>query len=139
MPFAFGHPKYEIIFPYLSPDRKNCIMDNDWKKRIGVVYSTNPDFSYKQEQPEQPETLSPADQKLYVSLDRKMRKGKTVTLVEGFRGSEEDLKTLGRELKGSCGTGGSVKDGGIIIQGDFRDRITGLLKDKGYVVKRKGG
>jgi translation initiation factor 1 len=114
-------------------------MDNDWKKRLGVVYSTNQEFEFKGEGNEQQETPPPSQQKLYVSLDKKNRKGKAVTLVEGFIGNEEDLKSLGKELKSKCGSGGSAKEGGIIIQGDFRDRVSTLLKDKGYEVKRKGG
>ena len=114
-------------------------MDNDWKKRLGVVYSTKADYKYDSDQEEGPETLPPGEQKLYVSLDRKNRKGKSVTLVKGFSGTDEDLKTLGKELKTKCGAGGSVKEGEIIIQGDFRDRVFALLKEKGYNVKRKGG
>ena len=114
-------------------------MDNDWKKRLGMVYSTDPDYTYDQEQEEVQETLPPPEQKLYVSLDRKNRKGKTVTLVEGFRGTGDDLKALGKELKNKFGVGGSVKDGGIILQGDFRDRVLTMLTNKGYIVKRKGG
>jgi len=114
-------------------------MDNDWKKRLGVVYSTNPDFDYdgggKQEEASPP----PQQQTLYVSLDRKNRKGKTVTLISGFRGSRDDEKELAKELKSKCGVGGSQGDEGILIQGDFRDRIMTLLKDKGFQVKRKGG
>ena len=113
-------------------------MENDWKKRLGVVYSTNQEFEYKGEGNEQQETLPPGQQKLYVSLDKKNRKGKAVTLVEGFIGSEDDLKSLGKELKSKCGSGGTAKDGEIIIQGDFRDRVSAMLKDKGYEVKRKG-
>ncbi len=104
-----------------------------------MVYSTDPDYKYDTEQGAQEETLPHGEQKLYLSLDRKNRKGKAVTLVEGFRGSSDDLKALGKELKGKCGAGGAVKDGEIIIQGDFRERVTGLLKEKGYSVKRKGG
>jgi translation initiation factor 1 len=115
------------------------MMENDWKKRLGVVYSTNPAFGYESEGEEALETALPDEQKLYVSLDKKNRKGKSVTLVEGFAGSDDDLKALGKELKGKCGSGGSVKDGEIIIQGDFRDRVFTLLKEKGYGVKRKGG
>lgn len=114
-------------------------MDNDWKKRLGVVYSTNQEFQYDEKKEELQDTLLPGQQKLYVSLDKKNRKGKAVTLVEGFSGSTEDLKDLGKELKSKCGTGGSAKDGEIIIQGDFRDRVVGMLKEKGYGVKRKGG
>lgn len=114
-------------------------MENDWKKRLGVVYSTNPGFEFNKDGDEEQETLNPSAQKLYISLDKKNRKGKAVTLVEGFIGNEEDLKNLGKELKSKCGSGGSAKEGQILIQGDFRDRILGLLKDKGYVVKKKGG
>lgn len=114
-------------------------MDNDWKKRLGTVYSTNPDFKYEAEGEANHKTLPPGQQKLYISLDRKNRKGKAVTLLEGFTGNEADLKSLGKELKSKCGSGGTAKDGKIIIQGDFRDRVSELLKDKGYGVKRKGG
>lgn len=114
-------------------------MDNDWKKRLGVVYSTKPEFEYDENQEEEQETLNPSQQKLYISLDKKNRKGKAVTLVEGFNGSAADLKELGKDLKSKCGSGGSAKDGQIIIQGDFRDRVLGILKDKGYGVKQKGG
>ena len=114
-------------------------MENDWKKRLGVVYSTNPDFSFESGEKEEEQTLPPNQQKLYVKLDRKNRKGKTVTLVEGFVGSENDLKALGKELKSKCGVGGSAKDGEILLQGDFRDRLISLLQDQGYNVKRSGG
>ncbi|MEN8201615.1 MAG: translation initiation factor [Bacteroidota bacterium] len=114
-------------------------MENDWKKRLGVVYSTNPDYSFESDKKEEEQTLRPEEQKLYVKLDRKNRKGKTVTLVEGFVGSEEDLKSLGKELKSRCGVGGSAKNGEILLQGDFRDRVLALLKDQGYNVKRSGG
>ncbi|MEN8155345.1 MAG: translation initiation factor [Bacteroidota bacterium] len=114
-------------------------MENDWKKRLGMVYSTDPDYKFDAEQDAQEETPAAHEQKLYVSLDRKRRKGKAVTLVEGFRGSSDELKALGKELKVKCGAGGAVKDGEIIIQGDFRERVTGLLKEKGYSVKQKGG
>ncbi len=113
-------------------------MDNDWKKRLGMVYSTNPDFDYESEK-EELETLDPQQQQLYVSLDKKNRKGKKVTLVEGFIGTTEDLKSLARELKSSCGVGGSVGDQNILIQGDFRDRVSSILQEKGFKVKRKGG
>jgi len=114
-------------------------MDKDWKKRLGVVYSTNPDYAFESDEREESQTLPPEKQKLYVKLDRKNRKGKTVTLVEGFVGSEDDLKSLGKELKSKCGVGGSAKDGEILLQGDFRDRVLSLLKDQGYIVKRSGG
>ena len=104
-----------------------------------MVYSTNPEYQFKSEQEETGEPLDPSRQKLYVSLDRKNRKGKNVTLVKGFVGTEEDLKSLAKELKSKCGVGGSAKDGEILIQGDFRERIMGLLKDKSFNVKRTGG
>jgi len=104
-----------------------------------MVYSTNPDFQYEAGDEEEMETLAPQQQQLYVSLDKKNRKGKKVTLVEGFKGSTEDLKSLARELKSSCGVGGSVSDHNILIQGDFRDRVSTLLQEKGFKVKRKGG
>jgi translation initiation factor 1 len=114
-------------------------MENDWKKRLGIVYSTDPDYQFDPGEVNEPGTLPPGEQKLYVRLDRKNRKGKRVTLVEGFVGNAEALKTLGKELKNKCGVGGSVKEGEIILQGDFRDKIVILLKEKGYQVKRTGG
>ena len=110
--------------------------DNDWKKRLGVVFSTNPDFSYEEETVEEPQTLEPSKQNLIVSIDRKGRAGKQVTLVTGFVGTSDDLADLGRVLKVRCGVGGSSKDGEITIQGDFRDRVVALLKDMGYKAKR---
>lgn len=110
--------------------------DNDWKSRLGVVFSTNPDFQYNTVGEEEAETLEPSKQKLIVKIDRKGRAGKQVTLVTGFVGKEDDLKELGKMLKTKCGVGGSVKDGEIVIQGDFRDRVAQLLKDAGYNAKR---
>jgi len=110
--------------------------DNDWKKRLGVVYSTNPDFQYASEEEAPAETLPPEKQRLIVSLDRRQRAGKKVTLVTGFSGSEDDLKELGRALKVKCGVGGSAKDGEITIQGDLRDKVTALLTEMGYRAKR---
>lgn len=110
--------------------------DNDWKKRLGVVFSTNPDFTYEEETEQEPATLAPEKQNLIVSIDRKGRGGKQVTLVTGFVGTSEDLAELGRTLKVKCGVGGTAKDGEIIIQGDFRDRIVALLKEMGYKAKR---
>ena len=110
--------------------------DNDWKSRLGVVFSTNPDFQYNTAEEEETETLEPSRQKLLVKIDRKGRAGKQVTLVTGFVGREDDLKELGKMLKVKCGVGGSAKDGEIVIQGDFRDRVTELLKEAGYNAKR---
>ena len=114
-------------------------MNNDWKDRLNVVYSTNPDFKYETSREEEQTTLPPQQQKLRVSLDRKNRGGKTVTLVTGFIGSEDDLKALGKLLKGSCGVGGTAKDGEIIIQGDFKQRVLDLLMAKGYTQTKPKG
>ena len=109
------------------------------KERLNVVYSTNPNFGYEYEEEEQQETLENGKQLLYVSLDKKQRGGKEVTLVEGFIGSDEDLKDLGKLLKSKCGVGGTAKDGEIIVQGSFRDKVMEILVKEGYKVKRKGG
>ncbi len=110
--------------------------ENDWKQRLGVVYSTNPDFAYESGQKEQVQTLPPAAQRLTVTIDRRCRAGKQVTLVSGFVGGEDDLKALGKALKVKCGVGGTAKDGEITIQGDLRDKVTALLKSMGYNAKR---
>lgn len=110
--------------------------DNDWKKRLGVVYSTNPDFAYTTEESEKTETLEPSKQNLRVGIDRKGRAGKQVTLVTGFVGSDEDLSELGRTLKVKCGVGGSAKDGEITVQGDLRDKVVDILTKLGYKAKR---
>lgn len=103
------------------------------KNKIGVVYSTNPDYQYEYEGDNEPvDTLPPGQQKPHVRMERSGRGGKTVTVVDNFVGTDNDLNALGRTLKTKCGVGGSVKDGQIIIQGDFRDRITTLLKEMGY-------
>lgn len=110
--------------------------ENDWKQRLGVVYSTNPDFKYEQESVTEDETLAPEKQKLMVSIDRRCRAGKQVTLISGFVGSESDLKELGKTLKVKCGVGGTAKDGEITIQGDLRYKVTALLCAMGYRAKR---
>ena len=110
--------------------------ENDWKQRLGVVYSTNPDFQYETESTAPAETLPPGRQRLIVGIDRRNRGGKQVTLVSGFVGKADDLKELGRQLKTKLGVGGSAKDGEITIQGDFRDKVVELLKSLGYSAKR---
>ena len=112
---------------------------NDWKDRLNVVYSTNPNFQYETGNTEEAETLSPNQQKLRVQLDRKNRGGKVVTLVTGFVGTDDDLKELGRMLKSKCGVGGSAKDGEIIVQGDFKQKVIELLKKEGYTQTKPVG
>ncbi|MBL6667762.1 MAG: translation initiation factor [Crocinitomicaceae bacterium] len=114
-------------------------MKKNKKNRINVVYSTNPDFQFEEENNGVEETLPASQQSLYVSLDKKNRGGKAVTIVEGFMGLEEDLKGLGKELKSKCGVGGSAKDGVILIQGNFVEKIHTMLISKGYKAKKKGG
>jgi|SRR5690554_310091 len=105
----------------------------------GFVFSTNPNFEFDDEEEFEEETLPNEEQLLYVSIDRKRRKGKEVTLIEGFVGSEEDLKNLGKQLKTKCGVGGTTKDGEILIQGNFRDKIIEILNELNFKTKRKGG
>lgn len=114
-------------------------MAKNKKERINVVYSTNPEFQYNFEEDQEAETLEPKLQKLYVSIDRKQRGGKEVTLVEGFIGTEDDLKELGKLLKSKCGVGGTAKDGEILIQGNFKEKVFDLLVKEGFQVKKKGG
>ncbi len=113
--------------------------NNDWKKRDGVVYSTSDNFEYNSGDEDAVETLPPSQQKLKVLLDKKARAGKQVTLVEGFVGSEDDLKELGKLLKNKCGVGGTAKDGEILIQGDHRDKVLQVLQQAGYGAKKAGG
>ncbi|MDR2813458.1 MAG: translation initiation factor [Prevotellaceae bacterium] len=112
---------------------------NDRKNRMGVVYSTNPNFSYEKPQDEAAVTLPPPQQNLRVQLDRRQRGGKQVTLVTGFVGSRGDLEQLGKMLKAGCGVGGAVKDGEILVQGDHRDRALSLLEKAGYKARKAGG
>lgn len=108
-------------------------MPNNTKNRIGIVYSTNQNFAYETDEVEEPETLAPAEQKLKVTVDRKQRKGKVVTLISGFIGKSDDLEELAKVLKTGCGTGGSAKEGEIIIQGEMPDKVKKILIDKGYI------
>lgn len=110
-------------------------MKSDKKNRINIVYSTNPDYNYQYDQNEEAETLEPEKQNLRVTLDSKQRKGKTVTLIQGFIGSEDDLKELAKLLKNKCGVGGSVKDGEIIIQGEVKEKVLTILRDNKYRAK----
>ncbi len=115
------------------------MMASDWKERLGVVYSTNPDFQFQKEEEGMATTLPPEKQDLRVRLDRKQRKGKSVTLITGFQGSDAALQELARWLKTKLGVGGSAKEGEILIQGDFVVRVMELLQQNGYKVKKSGG
>ncbi len=120
-------------------EKRDNMSNNDWKSRLGMVYSTNPDFDYTTDGDNNAETLDPAAQDLRVWLDRKQRGGKVATIVKGFVGSDDDLKELGRMLKTKCGVGGAAKDGEIFVQSDHRDRVVEILTKSGYKCKRAGG
>lgn len=109
---------------------------NDWKKRLDIVYSTNPDYHYREEENEAHNIQPKEKQLLRISLDKRNRKGKSVTLITGFSGSDEQLQDLGKMLKTKCGVGGSAKEGEIIIQGDHREKILAILQKEGYVKSR---
>ena len=111
--------------------------NNDWKDRLNVVYSTNPDFGYEMDNDEEQVTLDKDEQNPRVSIDKNNRGGKAVTLITGFVGTDNDLKELGKLLKSKCGVGGSAKDGEIMVQGDFKTKIIDLLIKEGYT-KTKG-
>lgn len=106
--------------------------DNDWKKRLGVVFSTASDYDYQTDTEEKVQTLEAKVQKLRVRIEKNGRGGKTVTIVSGFVGSEDDLKELGKALKSKCGVGGSAKDGEVLVQGDFKQRVIEILRAMGY-------
>lgn len=108
---------------------------NDWKERLNVVYSTNPDFSYTFDE-EETETQPKQQQKLRVQIEKHNRGGKTATVIRGFSGTDNDLKELAKWLKTRCGVGGSAKDGEIIIQGELREKIIELLQKDGYTQTR---
>ena len=105
---------------------------NDWKDRLNIVYSKNPDFQYTTDEMEENETLPKQQQKLRVSIEKNHRGGKTVTIIKNFIGTEEDMKELARLLKTRCGVGGSAKNGEILVQGDFKEKIIEILKKDGY-------
>jgi translation initiation factor 1 len=110
------------------------------KKNVsGIVYSTNPNYNYTYENAPERDTLSPQQQELRIFLEKKHRGGKTACVIKGFVGKQDDMEDLGRLLKTKCGTGGSAKDGEIIIQGDCRDKILQILLEKGYKAKKAGG
>jgi len=113
-------------------------MKDDRKNRTGIVYSTNPNYTYEKSEQREQELLLPEKQLLYIELDRKQRSGKTVTLISGFIGPEASLLDLAKALKQHCATGGSAKGGEIFIQGDFREKVMNYLLSKKYKVKRRG-
>jgi len=114
-------------------------MAQNKKSRKGVVYSTNPDYNYNHKKTEAQNTLPAENQLLYISRDRKNRRGKEATLIENFIGTTDDLKSLAKTLKNACGVGGNAKDGYILLQGDHRSKVKDYLENKGYRVKLKGG
>ena len=105
---------------------------NDWKKNLNIVYSTNPDYHYEQDETPEEETIANEKQLLKIKLDTKQRRGKAVTLISGFVGTDEDINILGKMLKVKCGVGGSVKYGEIIVQGDVREKVLTILQKEGY-------
>lgn len=109
---------------------------NDWKKRLDIVYSTNPDYHYNKEDEGETDTQPKEKQLLRVSLDKRNRKGKAVTLITGFAGTDDDLQELGKLLKMKCGVGGSAKEGEIIVQGDHRAKVLDILQKEGYAKSR---
>jgi translation initiation factor 1 len=115
---------------------KNYMPKNKWTSS-GIVYSTNPEFKPEEETNEEAINIEPAKQKIRVKLETKHRAGKAVTLVDNFMGTEEEKSELGKKLKTFCGTGGSVKDGEIIVQGDNRDKVVTWLHKNGYTAAKK--
>lgn len=126
---AFGLPQEEAAEENANATKPS---DVERKKRSGVVFSTNPDYKYPTDEAPEAATLPNNQQRLRVSMERAGRGGKTVTLVRGFVGTDDDLKTLGRLLRQRCGVGGSTGDGEVLIQGDHRQRVVEILKAEGY-------
>jgi translation initiation factor 1 len=133
-------PHSKILF--LGITAKNNIFGktfqtmNDWKKRLDIVYSTNPDYHFQEDQKSPIETVAKGKQLLRIQLDKRNRNGKAVTLITGFAGSDDDLQALAKLLKVKCGVGGSAKDGEIIIQGDHRQKVLDILQKEGYAKSR---
>ena len=132
--------KFVAKILYLSAQVQKTIKmatkKNDWKERLNIVYSTNPDFQYSTDEMEENETLPKQQQKLRVSIEKNHRGGKTVTVVRNFIGTSDDMKELGKLLKTKCGVGGSTKEGEILIQGDFKEKVIEILKKEGYTQTR---
>ena len=124
--------KYCILALNKEHYNTGTMKKNDWKDRLNIVYSTNPDFANSFDEKEENETLPKQQQKLRVSIEKNHRGGKTVTIVKNFTGTEADMKDLGKLLKTKCGVGGSVKDGEILIQGEFKEKVIEILKKEGY-------
>lgn len=118
----------------MAKEKKKIINDFD-----GIMYSTDPSFIYDEEAAAIDEPIPNAQQDLRVKLDKKNRGGKAVTLITGFIGDDEKLMALAKMLKTKCGVGGAAKDGEILIQGDFRDKVISILQKEGYKVKKSGG
>ena len=124
----------EIIY-----DQNNTMAQKKINSLGGLVYSTDPNFKIEEDIDEEQESILPAQQKIRIRLDKKHRGGKAVTLIEGFVGKDVEKEELGKKLKTFCGTGGSVKDGEIIVQGDNRDKILQWLIKGGYTSSKKAG
>jgi translation initiation factor 1 len=107
--------------------------------RLGFVYSTDPNFGFQHDEKNEQETVPPSQQKLRVVLETKQRGGKPTTVVTGFIGTDADIEALGKKLKSFCGTGGSVKDGEVLVQGDQREKLVGWLLKNGYTNTKKSG
>jgi translation initiation factor 1 len=126
------------IFEAQKQQKRPTLMknNNNWKERLNIVYSTNPDFKYHTDEESETQTLPKEKQLLRIELDKRNRKGKSVTLITNFTGSDKDLQDLSKLLKTKCGVGGSARDGEILLQGDFRSKVLELLQKEGYVKSR---